>query len=244
MWKAEKFCAHSGQYNDGYEHQYEDSWSIEHISTDANGIKLKLTRYQYSLSWETPALYARFTLGETTVKSDSISAYNSVGFQSSRTSSVNITVPNEWAAKTINWTIGGYSGTLLFDCYGQFAFTVTAENSTVTVERQASPKAEAGTGELADGAAIYTGDVLIITATVPMGYSLSTLTTNGTAINSGESVAVSDDIAIASKGEPMATVDVYANGAWGKHLIYIYSGGAWGLYQAEVYSGGSWSKYF
>lgn len=55
---------------------------------------------------------------------------------------------------------------------------------------------------------------------------------------------LTEALMIAPVVSPMATADVYANGAWGKHLIYIYSGGAWGLYQAEIYSGGAWSKYF
>ena len=243
MWKAEKFCAHSGQYNDGYEHQYEDSWSIEHISTDANGIKLKLTRYQYSLNWETPALYARFTLGETTVKSDSISAYISEGFQRSRTSTVNITVPNEWAAKTINWTIGGYSGTLLFDCYGQFEFTVRADiHAPVRVERTASPKAEAKTGILNNKAAVYTGDELTVTFSVDAGYEGSA-TLNGDDITTGHSLTVGGSIAVITAASPKATIHLFLGG-WTTYMFRVYEGSDWGLYQAVIYNGSEWERYY
>lgn len=72
-------------------------------------------------------------------------------------------------------------------------------------------------------------------AEVDAGYELKP--PNGSGI-------LTEALMIAPVVSPMATADVYTNGAWSKHLIYIYSGGAWGLYQAEIYSGGAWSKYF
>lgn len=220
--------------------------TLSQTGSTSEGAVLEISRYMYLYAARLADETLELICNDTTVSKTIAGFDNRGGDYAEKTTTATITIPSDWVGKTIAWRLKTYnrSGTFVFDGYGQFILSLTAENSTVGINRQSSPKAEAATGALANGAAIYTDDALIISAAVPTGYKLSALTLNGADIESGANVTVSGNAVVVGRGAPMATADVYTNGAWGKHLIYIYPGGAWGLYQAEIYSDGAWSKYF
>lgn len=75
-----------------------------------------------------------------------------------------------------------------------YTLSLTANNSTVTVNRTSSPEQGAAQGYLQNGAKIYYGDVLNITYAANTGYGVSTATINNTAFNSGTNHTVSSDV--------------------------------------------------
>lgn len=243
MWQAEKFCSHSGQYNDGYEHAYEDSWSAEQTGTSKSGIQIRITRYYWGLNWGIPAQSAAFTYGGASVSTPEFPYWYSEGFYKRQTLTETIVFPPSWAGKDISWTIGNYSGTLRFDGYGQFEYTITANSHTpVRVERTSSPKAGAKTGILNNKAAIYTGDVLTVTYAVDAGYEGS-VKLNGADINTGYKLTVSGSIAVITAASPKATIHLFL-GDWATYMFRVCEGSDWGLYQAMIYNGSEWERYY
>lgn len=69
-------------------------------------------------------------------------------------------------------------------------------NTSVTVNRTASPNQHASTGNLSNGSVIYYGDTLTISYSVSSGYQISTHTVNGTTFTSGTSYTVTGAISV------------------------------------------------
>ncbi len=243
MWKAEKFCSHSGQYNDGYEHAYEDTWSAEQTGTSENGIEISISRYYWGLNWAIPAMSATFSYGSDSVTTPAFPYWLSEGYYRSQTKTEKIVLPNSWAGKTINWSVGNYSGTLHLDGYGQFLLTLNADpHVTMKVERTASPKAEAKTGILNNKATLYTGDELTVRFSVAVGYDGS-VELNGNDVENGHTLNVLDNVTFTATAAPKATMHLYLT-EWSTYLLQIFDGEKWGLYQALVYDGSEWSRYY
>lgn len=248
-YSSPEFVISGWNYGEGYNYSRYETFLLEQTGTDQSGITLKLSR-SVQLS-RTNAENGKFELqcGDETRTFDIAGANYSGSTTTYATTTADISVPSAWAGKKVTWRYkylkagqyvvqegnGGvkFEAEIDFETYGQFKLTIASADA----ERISSPKAEADTGALSDGAAIYTGDVLRITS--QPGYKL---TVNDEPFNSGDETTVKSDVVIAASA--MATLSLYSGGEWSKHLIYIYSGGAWGLYQAEIYSGGAWSKYF
>lgn len=243
MWQTENFCSHSGQYNDGYEHAYQDRWSAEQTGANENGVEIRISRYYWGLNWAIPAQTAVFTLDGESVTTPTFPYWLSEGYYRRQTISETVTFPSAWAGREISWTIGGYSGTMLFDGYGQFEFTVRADiHAPVRVERTASPKAGAKTGILNNKAAVYTGDELTVTFSVDAGYE-GGATLNGADITTGHSLTVSGSIAVITAASPKATIHLFL-GTWATYMFRVCEGSDWGLYQAMIYNGSEWERYY
>jgi len=69
-------------------------------------------------------------------------------------------------------------------------------NTTVTVNRTASPNQHASTGNLSSGSVIYYGDTLTISYSVSSGYQIQTHTVNGSNFSSGDSFTVTGAISV------------------------------------------------
>lgn len=255
-WSYKSPTFESKTYNAGEVQFYvrDDTFRLEQTGTSTSGITLKLSRDIYLVrTYQAEDGVFELTCNGTTETVAIQGATYQDWTPTSATTTATITVPSSWAGETVSWSYkylkdGAYvvqetadrvkfEGSFSFGAYGQFALTITATNSTVTVERTSSPQKGAATGNLSTGAAIYTDDVLRIT--FQPGYKL---TVNDEPFNSGDETTVKSDVVVAVSA--ITTLDVYADGAWSKYLINIYSDGAWSLYRAEVYSDGSWSKYF
>lgn len=104
-----------------------------------------------------------------------------------------------------------------FSVWGKpYSLSITTDdNVTVTVNRNSSPNEHANTGTLADGNIVYHGDVIRITATPKTGYTLETLTVNGSTFNSGYNMSVASSITIVAKA---------SSGAW--QIVYTGSSSA------------------
>lgn len=90
-----------------------------------------------------------------------------------------------------------------------YALTISqGTGSTITVQRTASTRQGAALGNLANGAAIYTGDVLKITFGASSGYTLGTHTVNGATFASGGTVTVGSDVAVVSTATN-STITIY-----------------------------------
>ncbi len=74
-------------------------------------------------------------------------------------------------------------------------------NTTISATRTSSPLKNAATGTMSNGSTIYYGDVLTFSATANTGYSMSTFTVNGNAWTSGNSITVSEAVAVVAKAE-------------------------------------------
>ena len=84
-----------------------------------------------------------------------------------------------------------------FGRYQTYTLSISAGTGTnVTVNRTSSPNAGASTGNLSNGASIYTGDTLTISYSVSSGYNISTHTVNGSTFTSGASYTVSSNISV------------------------------------------------
>lgn len=77
-----------------------------------------------------------------------------------------------------------------------YTLSLSATNSTVTVNRTSSPKQGAAQGYLQNGAKIYYGDILSITYAANTGYRVNTATINNTAFNSGTNHIVSSNVSV------------------------------------------------
>lgn len=72
-----------------------------------------------------------------------------------------------------------------------FKLSISADTgSTITVNRTSSPKANATTGNLVNGATVYYSDVLKIVASADLSYEIEALLVNGNAFTSGNSHTV------------------------------------------------------
>ena len=77
-----------------------------------------------------------------------------------------------------------------------YTLSVSATNTTITVQRTSSPKAGASTGNLSSGATVYYSDVLKITFTAATNYTLATHTVNGSSFTSGGSHTVTANVSV------------------------------------------------
>lgn len=81
----------------------------------------------------------------------------------------------------------------------QFVLSISAgTGTTITVNRTSSPKANASTGVLSNGATIYYGDVLKISGSANTGYNFGGLTVNNTTFTSGNTTTVTSAVSVAS----------------------------------------------
>ena len=88
--------------------------------------------------------------------------------------------------------------------------TLAGNGSSITVARQSSSYVE--TGEIANGALLYTNDTLRITATPAQNYRIVQLTVNGAVFQSGGSYTVSGNVIVESEAQVLAS-DVGATNA-------------------------------
>lgn len=94
-----------------------------------------------------------------------------------------------------NLTVVKYNGSAIWG--KKYSLSLNCDsNTTLTVKRTSSPNQHATTGTLSNGSPIYYGDILYVTAVANSGGSLSTLTSNGSSINSGNYITVTSNISI------------------------------------------------
>ena len=91
-----------------------------------------------------------------------------------------------------------------------YKLTISATNTTITVNRTSSPKAGASTGNLSNNATIYYSDVLKITFTAATNYTLATHTVNGSNFTSGGSHTVVGNVAVVGTSN-LSTKTAYIN---------------------------------
>ncbi len=112
----------------------------------------------------------------------------------------------------------GTSNTTIYAHWTLIAYSLTVSagsNSTITVNRTSSPNG-GSTGNLSNGATIYTNDVLNITFSASTGYSVETHTVNGSTFTSGNTHTVSGDVSVASTATANSyTVTYNCNGGEG-----------------------------
>ncbi len=77
-----------------------------------------------------------------------------------------------------------------------FTLSVSETGAAVTVNRTSSPKQGAATGTVKNGATIYHGDVLKISASAATGYQNVTLKVNGSTFTSGSTHTVSAAVSV------------------------------------------------
>lgn len=150
--------------------------------------------------------------------------------------------------------IGGNSGNNYSFTFGETAeavadasitpeyYTLTLEagqNSTVTVERTASPWG-GGTGALNDGATLYHSDVLKITYAAPTGYEIQTHTVNGNDIANGGSHTVTGDVVVVIIAGALGLVYIDTGTELKKYLIFIDDGTKWRQYMPYIDNGTAW----
>lgn len=105
---------------------------------------------------------------------------------------------NADGAQTVTIEVTGYKQTYNVNVVGRFTLTLSTQQinsktaTTLSVTRQSSPYGEAGTGALSNGAYIYFGDVITITAGVSNTsiYNTATLKINGATFTSGNNYTV------------------------------------------------------
>ena len=112
----------------------------------------------------------------------------------------------------------GTSNTTIYAHWTLIAYSLTVSagsDSTITVNRTSSPNG-GSTGNLSNGATIYTNDVLNITFSASTGYSVETHTVNGSTFTSGNTHTVSGDVSVASTATANSyTVTYNCNGGEG-----------------------------
>lgn len=96
-----------------------------------------------------------------------------------------------------SYTVKGNTAVVGSSNLTAYTLSITATNTTVTVNRTASSKANAGTGNITSGTKVYYGDTLKITfAAKNAAYSNSTHTVNGSAFTSGNSHSVVGNVTV------------------------------------------------
>lgn len=231
-----------GQYG---EQQREDKLTVSQTGTTGDVVNIHINRWMRITRWVLPEVTYTFSCTGEPVKV-TMSGHQWPGEASVRSVDGTIDFPKSWVGKTVTMTRSDVSTkyTFVFDGYGEFKLTITADAKLpVTVNRTSSPKAGKSTGNLANNAAIYSGDVLKLTFTIPTGYK-GEVTLNGSAITSGATHTVSANVAVVSTAEPMATLHVWNGNSWDLYLIYVYTGSKWELHQANIYNGSTWDKYY
>lgn len=113
--------------------------------------------------------------------------------------------------------------------------------TSLTVNRTSSPTGGAETGVITDGATIYDGDTLQISATAASGYALNSLTVNGEGIASGDTITVSGDVSIVSTGKQQGLVYIDTGSGWEAYQAYIDNGTSWDMCAPYVSDGTNWN---
>lgn len=109
--------------------------------------------------------------------------------------------------------------------------------SEITVNRTSSPTAGASAGVLDDGANVYAGDVLKISATPSSGYEIASLTVNGSEFTSGESHTVTGAVSVVSTARQLGIVHIDSGSTIEKCLIQIEDGTEFAQYVPYIDDG-------
>lgn len=115
---------------------------------------------------------------------------------------------------------------------------VSGTGFTVTVKRTAS--SQGSTGNLTNGAILYSGDKLTVTYTASSGYQVKTATLNGVDIASGASHTVGGDVTVIIASTLMGVVYIDDGSGFVAYQIYIDNGSGWDMYAAYIDNGSSW----
>ena len=150
-----------------------------------------------------------------------------------------VDVDNSWAGAKLTLKYVGAEPTFTLGAAKTYALTISAgTNITATVSRTASPVG--ATGNLSNGAILYAGDTLKITAAASPGYGIATLTVNGSAVGSGAAVTVSAAVTVAATAKVMGAVWIDSGSGFGMYLIYIDNGSAWEQAAPYIDNGSAW----
>ena len=123
----------------------------------------------------------------------------------------------------------------------QFILTINQDTGTIiTVDRIISPNKGAESGKLENGAAIYYGDILQITASFSSGWEITSLTINGSPFSSGKIHTVSGNTIIVSETKQHGLVYISENGTFSAYQVYIYNGTEWDMYTPYISDGVDW----
>lgn len=110
-------------------------------------------------------------------------------------------------------------------------YTITVNSGTgaiVYVNRESSPSGL--TGELGNGATVYSGDVLTITfSAVSVIYQIKTHTVNGDTFTSGDTLTVSGDVSIEATAKKRGVIHVDNGSEIISCLVWIDLGTEWKL---------------
>lgn len=116
-----------------------------------------------------------------------------------------------------------------------FVLTIIINKGIATVIVNRTFSNVGTTGVLQTGAAIYSDDILEISATAQSGYKLNPIITP---------ITVSGNVTVAPTASRMATVQVWDGTQWSPYLIYVWNGSSWDLYQATIWDGTQWNPYY
>ena len=119
------------------------------------------------------------------------------------------------------------------------SITTSPSGVTTTILRTASPVGSGSIGQIANGAAIYYNDELMLMYSVGTGYELETHTVNGADFDSEDTVTVSGDVAVVVTAT--ASGFVYINNE--PYLVYVGNGSSYDRYLSYIGNGSSYDQY-
>lgn len=207
----------------------------EIASTTAGKIRLRVN-YTVDDAW---SYHVDYYGGNLVLKNGSSSV--TVGYvpHNNGSGTLYVDVDNSWSGATLTMELLSYNQSFTLGARKTYALSISAgANIAVMVNRTAS--AVGSTGGLSSGAVLYTGDTLTVSATVPAGYAIDTLTVNGSAINSGAAVTVSAAVVIVASAKVMGAVWIDNGSGFEMYLIYIDNGSAWEQVAPYIDNGSGW----
>lgn len=109
-----------------------------------------------------------------------------------------------WDSSKTNAT---YSGTINLDPNPVYTLNLTGQGSNTTIAVSRTSSAGAGSiGTISNGAMLYYGDVLRISASAASNFQLKTLKVNGSNFTSGNTHTVSGDVSVTTTAQALASV--------------------------------------
>lgn len=112
------------------------------------------------------------------------------------------------------WNASTYPLTVTYTAAASYTLSLSVgANVTGTVSINSSPYGRSG--NLSNGATIYTGEQLKLTYSVSTGYAIDTHTLNGSSVNSGATHNVSGAVAIVLSAKASLTIISTGNGTFG-----------------------------
>lgn len=212
-------------------YQVNETLTIEQVECENTGyarFKLTSRTYVYPGGGGAREIKLSVKYNDNTIESEQVATDSNY---------VTIDVPNSWLGNRLQF--GGRALTFFATppvTEAGYALVVNADVhvASYTVTRTALGSDFGALGELIDGAVVYVGDVITVTAQAASGYEI---------VAFQSSYTVSGDTIVVISTQPTATVHIFDGTGWARYSLFVYNGTSWDRYQAKIYNGASWDNY-